>query len=94
MLTIRDQQMRQMAVAQTNKKMVQPCPETQTWIEIRLIDENDEPVPGARYRLHLPDGAIMEGALDDGGLARVDQILPGSCCVEFPEIDSREWRPA
>jgi hypothetical protein len=62
-----------------------------TWIEIRLIGEDDKPIPGERYRLELPDGSVREGTLDDRGLARVDGIDAGECEVTFPRLDEEAW---
>jgi hypothetical protein len=65
-----------------------------TWIEIRLIGEDDEPIPRELYRIELPDGSIREGRLDDDGLARLDGIDPGSCVVTFPALDEEAWTRA
>lgn len=66
----------------------------QTWIEIKLKDDEGNPVPYAPYRIKLPDGTIMEGSLDGDGSARVDGIDPGSAQVSFPDIDANDWKPA
>lgn len=62
-----------------------------TWIEIQLIGEDDQPIPGERYRIELPDGSVREGRLNDKGLARVDGIDPGQCVVTFPALDEEAW---
>jgi hypothetical protein len=62
-----------------------------TWIEIRLIGEDDLPIPNERYRVLLPDGSTREGRLDDKGKARVDGIDPGECEVTFPTLDEEAW---
>jgi len=93
MLTIRDEQMDKMAEGSPGQQMIVPCENTQTWIEIRLVDSVGDPVPGERYRLRLPDASIMEGVLDDEGKARYDGIVSGSCQVSFPGLDAKEWRP-
>ena len=37
-----------------------------SWIEIQLIDEDGNPVPGEPYKITLPDGTtIADGTLDD-----------------------------
>lgn len=65
-----------------------------SWIEIELVDEEDNPVPGEKYKITLPDGSVAEGTLDEKGLARVDGIEPGTCKITFPELDKDAWEPA
>ena len=65
--------------------------EQKTWIEIRLADQDGEPIGGARYRLELPDGQVREGTLSKEGRARLSGIDPGSCAISFPDIDGGEW---
>ncbi|KYG07223.1 hypothetical protein BE21_30560 [Sorangium cellulosum] len=62
-----------------------------TWVEIRLIGEDDMPIPHERYRVELPDGSIREGSLDHEGRARLDGIDPGTCLVTFPALDQEAW---
>jgi len=65
-----------------------------SWIEIELVDQDNKPVPGERYRVTLPDGATLaEGTLDEKGFARVDGIDPGTCKVTFPDLDKSSWEP-
>ncbi len=63
-----------------------------TWIEIQLVDSNDDPVPGERYQLKITDGSMREGKLDEAGKVRVTNIDPGNCEVCFPDIDATEWQ--
>jgi type VI secretion system secreted protein VgrG len=63
-----------------------------SWIEIELVDEEKNPVPGEAYRITLPDGeTVAEGTLDDKGLARVEGIDPGTCKITFPDLDKDAW---
>ena len=62
-----------------------------TWIEIQLLDEDDEPVPGAAYRIELPDGSSRQGRVDVKGLARIEGIDPAECIVTFPDLDRDAW---
>lgn len=68
--------------------------EEKTWIEIVLVDEEDQPVPGTRYMIELVDGTKVEGRLDSKGFARVDGIDPGTCVVHFPDLDEEAWKRA
>lgn len=69
----------------------QPRPPVKTFIEIVLLDDDRNPVPGEAFELTLPDGDVRQGTLDQAGFARVDGIDPGTCDVSFPKIDGREW---
>ena len=68
--------------------------EKTAWIEVELVDEDGEPVPGERYRITLPDDSVAEGSLDDKGKARVEGFKPGNCKVTFPDLDKEAWEPA
>ena len=66
-----------------------------SWIEIELVDEENQPVPGEKYRITLPDGeSVAEGTLDEKGFARVDGIDSGTCKITFPELDKEAWEKA
>jgi len=65
--------------------------EKQSWVEIELVDEDSQPVPGEKYQIQLPDGSVAEGTLDHKGYARVEGIDPGSCKVTFPNLDKEAW---
>lgn len=68
-------------------------PDKEGWIEVELIDEEDQPVPGEKYKIELPDGSVAEGTLDEKGLARIDGIDSGTCKITFPELDKEAWEP-
>jgi hypothetical protein len=90
MLTIRERQMTAMANARPGERVVAPC--RPTWIEFRLLDPSDRPVPGEEYRVRLADGALMEGSLNEEGRVRFEGILAGQCQICFPAIDGGEWK--
>jgi type VI secretion system secreted protein VgrG len=64
------------------------------WIEIVLVDEENQPVSGQAYKITLPDGSVESGTLDENGLARVDGVDPGTCNVTFPDLDKDAWGKA
>ena len=69
--------------------------EEKTWIELELVDEDDNPVAGERYRMTLPDGeTIATGTTDSNGIARVTGIDPGECKITFPDLDKDAWEKA
>ncbi|NIP27277.1 MAG: hypothetical protein GWN67_13685 [Phycisphaerae bacterium] len=64
-----------------------------SWIEIELLDERNEPVPGEKYKITLPDGkTVAEGTLDEKGWARVEGFEKGECKVSFPNLDKDAWK--
>jgi hypothetical protein len=91
MLIIREAQMKSLAQA-TGGKPVLKC-KLNSWIEIRLVDTDGQPVGGMKYILHLPDSTVIEGVLDNKGAARAEDVVPGTCKVSFPEIDASELTP-
>jgi hypothetical protein len=62
------------------------------WIEIKLVDADNNPIPHAKYRIQLPDASYVDGLLDENGLAWIGDLASGgSCKISFPEIDAQEW---
>jgi hypothetical protein len=62
-----------------------------TFVELKLVDTDGQPVPFARYRVTGSDGAMFSGALDAKGYARVDGIPEGMCKVTFPDFHGDDW---
>jgi hypothetical protein len=92
MLTIRTGQMAAIAQANPGQKVISPC--KPDFIEIDLMDQDDQPVAGVKYRIQLPDQSIFEGQTDANGKARIDNIDSGQCTITLLTIDRREWSPA
>lgn len=70
-----------------------PPPETNDWIEILLVDEQGQGIPGQRYLIVTPDGQQRRGFTDSLGSARITRIPSGDCKVSFPDLDARAWAP-
>jgi len=62
-----------------------------SWIEIELVGEDDEGIPGEKYKITLPDDSVAEGTLDEKGFARVEGFEKGTCKVCFPDLDKEAW---
>lgn len=75
-------------------KPYKPTEEETSWIEIELIDEEDQPVPGMPFEVTLSDGSVYTGTLDNKGFYRVDKIPPGECKVSFPTLDQEALEKA
>jgi len=82
------------SAAETHNEASEEAQQEKSWIEIKLVDENNDPVPGERYRIEMPDGKIAEGSLDQNGYAKVNRIKPGTCKVTFPKLDTAAWEKA
>lgn len=67
-----------------------PPPAKKAWIEIELLDDDGRPV-ATELVVTLPDGTRLTPAFR--GKIRLDGIDPGTCDIEFPKIDGREWGP-
>jgi type VI secretion system secreted protein VgrG len=65
-----------------------------SWIEIELVDEEDQPVAGEKYEITLPDERVAKGTTDQNGLARIESIDPGTCKITFPKLDKDAWKKA
>ena len=76
----------------TRQTVVTETPSPVHWIEIELVDEANQPVPGEKYEITMPDKTVKEGTLDEKGWARVDGIKdPGQCKITFPNLDKEAW---
>lgn len=62
-----------------------------SWIEIELVGEDDEGIPGEMYKITLPDDSVAEGTLDENGFARIEGFEKGTCKVCFPDLDQDAW---
>lgn len=63
-----------------------------TWIKIELVDMEDKPIPGERYRIKVPNESTpREGTLDSQGQAAYFDLDPGTCEVTFPDLDKEAW---
>jgi hypothetical protein len=69
------------------------APPKTSWIEIVLVDEENNPVPGEPYSITLPDNTVASGTLDEKGFARVEGFQSGNCQISFPQLDQDAWVP-
>jgi hypothetical protein len=60
------------------------------WIEISLMDQDGKPIPSEKYEVILPDGSKKNGKLDADGRARIEDVPPGGCKIEFPNFKGVE----
>ena len=63
------------------------------WVEIELVDESGQPVPGETYEIIGPDGTtVRRGSLNSNGQASVILPTEGGCqiCLTNPDADAWE----
>lgn len=92
-LVVRTQQLQQLGDAAPGQPVIQPCADSPHWIEVVLLDADNDPIPGERYELRLPDQSLQAGQLDRKGSVRFEGIVGGEATIRFPGIDAREWQP-
>ncbi len=62
-----------------------------TWIEVLVVDEQDEPVAGIEYEIELSDGRVRRGRTSELGILRYDGMPPGSCKVKLLSVEAKGW---
>ncbi len=63
------------------------------WIEVRLLNQDQEPIRGCVLTFVLPNNQVVSGVTDTDGVSRIDRIKPGSCTVSLNDADRGIWKP-
>ncbi len=59
------------------------------WVEVLMVDEEDEPLAGVMCEVEAPDGSKKTGWTNDAGMLRVDgMVAAGNCKIRFPKFDA------
>lgn len=61
------------------------------WIEVRVVDEDEQPRDGERYHVVLADGTELSGRLDRNGVTRIPDVPGGPSRWSFPELHPDQW---
>ncbi|MDT3697567.1 MAG: SpaA isopeptide-forming pilin-related protein [Ignavibacterium sp.] len=56
------------------------------WIEIKLEDQEGNPLKDISYKIKFSDGKNKEGKLDSNGYAKIENVPPGKYEIEFENI--------
>lgn len=56
------------------------------WLEFRLTDGQQQPIPHQRFIVVDPAGHETSGHLDDDGYGRISSVKAGLCKINFPEL--------
>ena len=73
------------------KSVIVVDPSKADWIGIELVDTEKKPVGFLGFVVTLPNHQKVTGVLDQNGKARIEGIDPGTCRIEFPTVDRRDF---
>lgn len=72
-----------------------PVETVEHFVEVLVVDERDQPLPGIACIVELSNGQQRAGRTDDHGLLRIEGIVPaGPCAIRFPTLDVGAIAPA
>lgn len=63
------------------------------WMEIKVENEFGRKLKDLEYTLILPDGKKKKGKLNDEGIISEDNLPPGKCLIEFPDVEEKSLNP-
>lgn len=61
------------------------------WIHVVVVDEDDQPLAGVRYRIELTDGRVREGRTNPEGGIYFDELPAGECSLSLLDHDEKLW---
>ena len=61
------------------------------WIGVVIRDEDGAPISNVRCRITAPGRAPVDATTDASGRVLLRNVEIGSCVIELPEVDGREW---
>jgi hypothetical protein len=65
-------------VPEAAKSGVTPAGDVTTWIGVKLVDDEGQPIVGQDYRLQLSSGPDREGTTGEDEI-RAEDVVPGTC---------------
>lgn len=66
---------------------IQAIKQERHWLEFSLRNKEGNPFAGEAYVVTDAEEESYEGHLDSEGYARIDSVAPGSCKVNFPNLN-------
>lgn len=70
----------------------QPIEEREnTWFEVLVVDDLDEPCRGIEYEVELSDGRVRRGRTNEHGILRYDGLPEGQCTVTLLDVEAKAW---
>jgi hypothetical protein len=65
-----------------------------SWVEIVMVDEDNQPVAGEPFLIKLQNGQQIDGTTGSDGSVRVMLPEPAPCKLTFPNRDKDAWDQA
>lgn len=62
-----------------------------TWIEIHILDEDNQPCANEYFELKLSDGRSHTGQTNEHGILRYDGIPEGTCSLWLSGPSKSSW---
>ncbi|MCX4241749.1 hypothetical protein [Paraliomyxa miuraensis] len=84
----------EVAEAEEAEPLVAESEDETHWFHVVVVDEEDRPMAGVRYRIELTDGRVREGKTDANGGVYYDGMPAGECNFLLVEYDEEMWSPA
>jgi len=76
---------------------VEKCPNKKKksdTVEFQLVDSDDRPYPGQRYRIEFEDESVLEGVAGKDGKVKLTGVPKGGYKLSFPDLDAHMWDKA
>lgn len=73
------------------KSVIVVDPTKEGWIGLEVADTRKRPLANEDFVVTPPNHEPIRGKLDANGKARIEGIDPGTCQIEFPQIDRRDF---
>ncbi|MDA8140074.1 MAG: type VI secretion system tip protein TssI/VgrG [Desulfobacteraceae bacterium] len=70
-----------------------PAANESAWIEVQLLDDQDQPKAGEQFYITAANGKQYSGVTNAQGIGRVEKLPPGMCRLDFARLDKDLWGP-
>lgn len=68
--------------------------EDEAWIEVLVVDEQDQPIPHQEYEIRLSDGRVRTARTNEHGILRYEWLPDGECEISLLGLDEGAWEAA
>ncbi len=75
-------------------ELVSTLREDDAWIEVLVVDEDDEPIAHQQYEIRLSDGRTRSARTNEHGILRYEWLPDGDCEISLVGLDEGAWDAA